>query len=269
MDIFKYDNYKDLINELLIFQPNKGRGQYKRISEYLNVSSVLISQIFKGNKEISVEQGLKLCDYFNFIDLEKKFFITLINQNRAGTFELKKFYDKELTSIRKQAKLIVNRVKHKNILTEEDKATFYSDWKYSGMRLACDLEEVINISNLSNKFKINEEDIKSILEFLLSRGLVNSHNGNLEIGPSSTHISKSSPLVKNHHRNWRLKALEALDNLCEDEIMYTAPMCTSKEVFKNLNAKILKLIDEFVKEASEADGEELYYLNIDLREMIK
>lgn len=269
MDIFRYDNYKDLVNDLLLTKPNQGRGQYKRISEHLNVSSVLISQIFKGPKDISIEQGHKLCDYFNFIELEKKYFVTLISSNRAGTYELRKFYDKELTELKKQAKSIINRVKHKNVLSDEDKATFYSDWKYSGMRLACDLEQIVNISDLSNLFKIDEENIKSILEFLMAKGLVKSNNGNLEIGPSSTHISKSSPMVKNHHRNWRLKALESLDNLEDNEIMYTAPMTTSKDVYQNLNKKILKLIDEFVEEASTAKGEDLYYLNIDLRKMIK
>jgi uncharacterized protein (TIGR02147 family) len=269
MDIFSYSDYKVLVNDLLLTKPNQGRGQYKRISEHLNVSSVLVSQIFKGRKDISIEQGHKLCDYFNFIELEKKFFVTLISSNRAGTFELRKFYDKELSELRKQAKSIVNRVKHKNVLSEEDKATFYSDWKYSGMRLACDLAQIVNISDLSSLFKVDEESIKSILEFLMTKGLVKSNNGNLEIGPSSTHISKSSPMVKNHHRNWRLKALESLDNLDDNEIMYTAPMTTSKEVYQNLNKKILKLIDEFVDEASSADGEDLYYLNIDLRKMIK
>lgn len=269
MDIFSYSDYKILVNDLLLTKPNQGRGQYKRISEHLNVSSVLVSQIFKGAKDISIEQGHKLCDYFNFIELEKKFFVTLISSNRAGTFELRKFYDKELSELRKQAKSIVNRVKHKNVLSEEDKATFYSDWKYCGMRLACDLEQIVNIKDLSELFKVDENSIKSILEFLMTRGLVKSNSGNLEIGPSSTHISKASPMVKNHHRNWRLKALESLDNLDDNEIMYTAPMTTSKEVYKNLNKKILKLIDEFVEEASNADGEDLYYLNIDLRKMIK
>ena len=269
MDIFSYKDYKVLVNDLLRTKPNQGRGQFKRISEHLNVSSVLISQIFKGSKDISVEQGHKLCEYFNFIELEQKYFITLISANRAGTFELKNFYEKELIHLRKSAKSISNRVKHKKVLSEEDKATFYSDWKFSAVRLACDLEKVVNISDLSRLFNIDEKSIKSILEFLMNKGLVKSKNGNLETGPSSTHISKTSPMVKNHHRNWRLKALESLDNLDDIEIMYTAPMATSKAVYENLNKKILKLIDEFVKEASNAEGEDLYYLNIDLRKMIK
>ena len=269
MDIFEYKDYKELVNDLLKSRPNQGRGQYKKLSEHLGVSSVLISQIFKGSKDISIEQGFKLCDYFSFIELEKKFFMTLISFNRAGTFELRNFYEKELRLLKSKSKSIINRVKHKNVLSEEDKGTFYSDWKYSALRLACDLDSVENIQNLSELLKIDIDNVKKTLEFLITKGLVVSNNGSLEIGPSSTHLSKKSPMVKNHHRNWRLKALESLDNLDEGEIMYTAPMTTSKDVYENLNKKILKLIDEFVVEASNAKGEDLFYLNIDLRRMIK
>ena len=89
----------------------------------------------------------------------------------------------------------------------------------------------------------------------------------MNLGPRSTHIDKKSPFVISHHRNWRLKALETADKLDDDEIMYTAPMCVSKDVYKNLQTSILKLIEGFVSEATESKSDELYYLNIDLRKM--
>ena len=48
---------------------------------------------------------------------------------------------------------------------------------------------------------------------------------------------------------------------------YSRHKPTRAEVFKNLNTKILKLIDEFIKDASSAESEDVYYLNIDLRHM--
>jgi uncharacterized protein (TIGR02147 family) len=268
MDIFNYTDYKKLINDLVISRPKEGHGQYKKMADYLGVSTVLISQIFKGHKDISLEQALLLADFFNFIELEKNFFLKLISHNRAGTQKLKLFYAKELETLRSEAKNISKRVKHQNVLTEEDKAIFYSDWKFSALRLACDLKEVTSTQELANLFNLDQDRAREIVEFLLKRGLIKNEAGNLMIGPASTHVEKQSPLVKQHHRNWRLKALEKMDDLADSEIMYTAPMCTSASVISNLNAKILKLIDEFVKEASEAPGEELYYFNIDLRNML-
>lgn len=267
MDIFTTKDYKELVNKIIKSKPNNGRGEFKKISEFLGVSSVLVSQIFKGTKDISIEQGHKLGSYFGFIDLEKRYFVALISYCRAGTFELKKFYEKELNELRDKSKLISNRVKHRNILSEKDKAIFYSDWRYSSVRLACDMDSIRKEEDLSELFNTDIDQIHIYLDFLINTGLVLVESGKLKLGPASTHISKESPFVKNHHRNWRLRSIESIDKMDNDEIMYSAPMCTSKEVFKNLNSKILKLIDEFVKDASSAKGEDVYYLNIDLRNM--
>lgn len=248
--------------------PNNGRGVYRRISEYLGVSSVLISQIFKGPKDISVEQGFKLSEFLGFLALEKKFFINLIHYSKSGTHDLKEYYNIELKYIREQAKAIENRVSHTNLLTETDKSIFYSDWKYSAIRLACEMESVNDIDDLKILFSQPQLELKKYIEFLKKTGLINVNAGKFELGPSSTHLSKASPYIKSHHRNWRLKSLESIDNMDSDEIMYTAPMGVSKELFKELNQKILKFIDEFVESAStdqSVDG--LFYLNIDLKRM--
>jgi uncharacterized protein (TIGR02147 family) len=267
MKVFEAKDYKALVNNMVKSRVNNGRGEFKKMSEFLGVSSVLVSQIFKGTKDISIEQGHKLGNYFGFIDLEKRYFVTLISYCRSGTFELKKFYENELTELREKSKLISNRVNHTNILDEKDKAIFYSDWRYSAIRLACDIERVSTANDLSELFKTSTDQINIYLDFLINNGLIRVESGQLKLGPASTHISKESPFVKNHHRNWRLRSIESIDQMSSNEIMYSAPMCTSKEIFNNLNTKILKLIDEFVKDASAAEGEEVYYLNIDLRNM--
>ena len=86
MNVFLAKDYKELVNNMVKSRPNNGRGEFKKISEFLGVSSVLVSQIFKGSKNISIEQGHKLGSYFGFIDLEKRYFVALISYCRAGTF---------------------------------------------------------------------------------------------------------------------------------------------------------------------------------------
>lgn len=268
MDIFLFNCYKELVNSKVNILPNKGRGEYKKIAEYLGVSSVLISQIFNGHKDISIEQGFKLADYFGLLGLEKKYFLTLIHEAKAGLHDLKKYYTTEIEELRNQAKAIENRVTHSNLLSEEDKGIFYSDWRYSAIRLSCDLDHINTILDLTSCFNLNEKEIKKYTDFLLKTGLIKVQSGKFTIGPSSTHLSKASPYIKNHHRNWRLKSIESIDKLTVDEIMYTAPMAISQDLFIKLNKKILMLIDDFVKDATSSESSELYFLNIDLRKLM-
>ena len=264
MDMFDYANYKLFVTDWISEKPNKGRGELKRISEFLKVSSVLISQIFNGHKEISLEQAEKLTEYLGLIELEKRFFLSLVSLSRAGTQSLKDFYQREAESLKVHSKDISKRVPHQNILNEKDKAIFYSDWKFSAIRLACGLNKVSK-KILLKKFNLDEETLDEYIEFLASRGLIEFERGFFSMGPSSTHISKESPFVKQHHRNWRLKAIESIDKMNNDEIMYTAPMCISYELYEDFSKKVLSLIDDLVENAKDSKADDLYFFNLDLR----
>lgn len=268
MDIFSYRDYKQIVNSKIQALPQKGRGQYKKIAEYLGVSSVLVSQVFKSDRDLSLEQGMKVSSYFGFVGIEEKYFLKLLHLAKAGTQELKSFYQQELDALRLASKAIENRVPHAKILSQADQGIFYSDWKFSALRLACELARIKTAADLSKYFDLDIKEVKTILDFLISRGMVLLVDGNLQLGTSSTHLSKASPFIKNHHRNWRLKALESIGEMHSQELMYSAPMSISKSYFDELNRKVLGFIDELVKGAKEMEeAEEVYYLNIDLRKI--
>lgn len=263
-DLFEFHGYKDLVNYIVTL---KGRGEYKRIAEYLNVSTVLISQVFKGPKDISLEQSVKICEYYAFKDLETKYFLALVSFSRAGSFNLRAFYKKELIQLKEESQKIEKRVKHNKTLSIEDQAYFYSDWTYSAIRLSCDLPEVRSFKDISKKLGLKEEKVKSVLDFLISRNLVMRSSDGLSLGVKSTHLSKDSIYIKSHHLNWRNRSLNTFSNITDSETMYSAPFSMSKSNFEKLNSKILKLVENFVELATEEQAEDLYYLNIDLRKM--
>jgi uncharacterized protein (TIGR02147 family) len=266
MTIFDYETYKDFVNNSISLKGKSGRGEYKRISGFLGVSSVLISQIFKGEKEVSLEQAIKLGEYYGLTVLENKYLICLVSAARAGSHSLKKFYAKEAQLLIKKSKDIGSRISHSETLSEHDKAIFYSDYKYSAIRLACSLDGLSKMK-MAAMFDLTEDGLGLYLDFLKSRGLIKEEKGHLFLGPSSTHISKSSPFVKHHHRNWRLQSIGSLDQLGDHEVIYTAPMCISKNLFEKLNTKILGFIDDLVVDAVDSESEELCYINIDLRKL--
>lgn len=65
--IFTFDDYKKYFNEWVHNQPKHGHGEYRRLSISLGVSTTLISQIFKGDKQISLEMANELCEYLELL----------------------------------------------------------------------------------------------------------------------------------------------------------------------------------------------------------
>jgi uncharacterized protein (TIGR02147 family) len=261
MDHFRYIDYKEFIIHLI--NNGRGRGEFARISESLNVSTVLVSQIFKGHKDLTFEQGIKLTEYFAFTELETKYFISCLSFNKAGNQELKKFYKKEMEQIRSKSIEIASLVPNKKVLTDLQKSIYYSDWTYAAIHLACALPFIKQDRDLSTYLGIELEIVQKVLTFLIECELIGKVSGELSIGTTHIHLDKTSSFLVQHHRNWRMLSSLRSANIQENEVMYTAPMVISKKLSKDVHTKLLQTISEIVKSTEGCLDEETWCLNLD------
>ena len=260
---FSYSNYKNLIIELIESRPKKGRGQYKKIAEFFNISSVAISQVFKGEKDLTVEQGFKLCHFFGFNELETEYFLLLVQIARAGSFEYREKLEKDLLTVRARSSDVAERVRPNQKLTQKMQSEFYSSWIYSAIRLSTDLEKIKSIEDIVSHFGIGHQTATEIINFLLDSGLCKLDGSELTIGPSKTHVRSNSPFVKRHHLNWRMKAIAHIDSVDKKDLHYTGPMTLSYQSFERIREILLKTIEETTQVVVDSDSEKLACLNID------
>lgn len=263
MDISTRSSYKELINDLIREMPKNGRGIASRLAKNISVNTTYISQVLSGDKNFSLEQGLKVARFFDFNELEKEYFMLLINKERSGSFELTKFYEEKISKLKVEFQQVKNRVGKSAELTDEEKAVYYSDWKYQAIKLSTDLEDCNNLREISTRIDVPISKLHHIYDFLLKKNLITQHKNKLEMGIAKTHIPASSPLVKHHHVNWRLKAIEELDRLESDELAFTAPLTISKKDFQLVRNEILELIQSISKRVENSKSEEIACLNID------
>lgn len=260
--VFEYSDYKRYVNSWVESQERGGYGQYSRFAEVLSTTSVAVSQVFKGPRDLNLEQAFKLASYFGLSELEKKYFILLVEKARAGTQELAEYFEKQLIEIRKQSLSIKNLIEHSE-LTDADKEVFYSSWIYIAIWLAADIPPLSSISKLAQKFQLPEDKVREVTSFLVDRGLLQRSSRGFAIGKNVVHLSKDSPMILKHHFNWRMKSLESITANEADKVNYSAPVSLSEEAANEIQNEILKLIKRFTKKASESKSEKLYCLNID------
>lgn len=258
--IFQYLRYQDYLKYRF---EEQGRGMAKRLSEYLGVSSVAVSQVLNCQRDLSQENAYKASEFLGLTTFEKKYFMLMVDFSKAGTVELKNYFEQELLLMQKESEKIKNRYRDKNELSDEDKALFYSDKIYSAIRMGTSLDSINSLSDIANYFQLPEEKVKDILEFLLTNELCIEENKKIQRGTKSTFIPASSPYIKNHHRNWRLHSIERASILEEDELMYTAPMSLSHKDFKKIRGILLRTIQEAVEILGPSEDETLACLNID------
>lgn len=261
--IYDFLNYKEFVQNWILLQPKKGHGSLNKIAKALGVHSTLISHIFNGDKELNLEQGLKLCKFLDLNKKESQFLILLIQYSRAGSDDLKKFLKEQIEVIQEDALELKNRLKTTGHFSEEDRGRFYSNWYYSAIRLATDIKNYRSSIEISKALNLPEDVVVKVLSFLTSTGLCVKKDQKYFIGPTATHVEAGSPFVTNHHRNWRLKAIERHLSLSSTELAFTSPLTMSETDCKLLKKKIINFIEDAQTLVAKSPPEELRCLNID------
>lgn len=266
MDIklYKYDDYKLYINDWVKNHPSNGRGKYLELSKVLRVHTTLISQIFKGDKQITLEQAFMLCDYLGFDHTEIDYFMLLVQKQRAGSHKLEDYYQQKVLNLQNELQDMKSRLSDKKILDENDKALFYSNWFYSAIRLSTSLENINSKEDISDFTGLQPKIVNQVVSFLLNVGLLKSVDEKLEMGPAITYLESKSPLIARHHANWRVKAMDKHPHLSSEEFCFTAPLTISEKdapKVREILTQAIESISKIVKESENVD--KLYCVNID------
>ena len=266
MKIYEYSDYKEYINAYIRELPKNGRGQFLQISKSLRVHSTLISQILKGEKHFTQEQAFAITVYFSMSELETEYFLEMYQYNKAGSYDLSKYYEKRIDNLRKKFEEVSSRVTVKKKLNETDLALYYSDWSYMACWLLCGLDDVKNRSDIVTRLKISMKRVNDICDFLIKVGLI-IEEGELSMGNARTHIGREHPLVSKHHINWRLKSIEYSDKVKATDLSFTAPLSISRKNYSKVKEILLNSIEKVSDTVDESDPDTIAFLNIDFIEI--
>lgn len=262
--IFQYLSYKEFLNDYFSSLAGGGRGQSKKLAEFLGVSTVVVSQTLKGDRDFSIENAFKTTKYLKLSTLERKYFLKLVDYQKAGNYELKEFYLSELKDLQKKSREIKSKYSGVTELSDDDKAIFYSDRFYSSIRMASSLPTLNKVEDFAKYFNITQKRAQDIISFLVRTKLCKQDENGLSLGVQSTFVPANSIYIKNHHRNWRLHSMNRIDQLGKDELMYTAPFSMSLKDYETLRVNLLKVIEDTIKLIGPSKEETIACLNIDL-----
>lgn len=263
MRIFEFEDYKKFSLKHIKRLPNAGRGQLQKLAQFLAVHPTLISQVFRGDKNLTSEQACRAAEFFGMNDQELGFYLALVERERAGNLILKKHWQSRIESLREENRTVSSRLSPTYNLSQSKKIEFYSSWQYSGIRLGTSIPKLQSPEALAERLGLSVKRVREVIEFLVESGLCVYEKGQVKMGPARTHIPADSPLVTRHHLNWRLKALEAHENLRKHELAFTAPVSIATKDREKVREIILQAIERINKLMDETESQELSCLAID------
>ncbi len=263
MEVLNIENYRHFIRFYLAKRSPRGRGEIGKLAKFIRVHSTFVSQVLAGTKDFNVEQSYAITEYLQLTKIEKKFFLLLVQKDRAGTVNVKNYFKNEIEELKSSMLTVSKHLNKPSILTKEDSAIFYSTWLYSAIRLFCSIDPGKTLDEIGLQFHLGRKKASNYVDFLERAGLILLEDGLYKLGEAHTHLSGDSPFIIKHHMNWRIKALQRHENIRREELAFTAPISLSKKDFLKIRENLLSSIKEVIEVAKESKAEEVAFLNID------
>lgn len=260
--VFHFTSYRNFLDAF--FEASGARSGLKtQLAHAAQVQGAYLSRVLSGQAELNLEQAIRLTKLLKFDSDETDYFLLLVEKDRAGSEDLKEHFLKKINEFSQKREQIKTRVKASDVLSIEEKAEYYSSWIYSAIHMACGLEHIKTLGDISKLLNLKSEEVRKVLSFLINMGLVVQEEKSLQASDLALHLPGDSPFIIQHHKNWRLKAMQDVKKTSVDNIHFSAVMTLDEQTYKQVKQDILNLIEEAVLKVKEASSEDIYSLNMD------
>src|SRR4051812_16016478 len=95
-EIVAYSDYKAFLRDSIAARPKGGWGVKSSLAQAMRCETAYVSQILNGASHLSLEQAQAVCRYFKLGKPETHYFLLLVQRARAGTPELREYFDEQL-----------------------------------------------------------------------------------------------------------------------------------------------------------------------------
>lgn len=102
--ITNFIDYRLFLRSYIQSLPKRGRGEISRLATLLDVNSTMISQVLKGTKKLTQEQVYNLSVYLKLTDFQTEYFMMLLQVDRAGSEELRRFWSERVFRLKRSQK---------------------------------------------------------------------------------------------------------------------------------------------------------------------
>jgi uncharacterized protein (TIGR02147 family) len=230
----------------------------------LGISTTLVSQVLAGNKIFTPEQAQILIIYLNLNGIERDYFVYMNQKERAGNQESKNYWNQKMQELSEKALKVANRVQSNHTLTDLEKSIFYSDITYSCIRIYTSIgQKGKSLDEIRDRFKIPDEKLDKILDFLVQTSLIYKNGNQYTIGTQKTHLGVDSVYNQVNLKNWRLHSIEKAKRLSTSELMYSCSASLSRSDFTVLREEMVQFIKTFLDKIHDSEAEDLACFSLD------
>lgn len=241
--IYDFRDYRDFLNTALE-TTGPLRGIRSKLAVSLGCGTAFISQVMQGKVHFSLEHGLQTCNFLNLDEDETHYFLLLLQMARAGSKKLSDYYLKQIEVLQKKREKVSERVGSFEALTDVDQVRYYSSWHYSAIHVSLSVPWLKTKQDIGEALGIPISKVSEVLEFLEHSGIVSRLDGKWIQGTKRLHLPKESLIIGQHHSNWRVRALQAIQVRDDQNLHFSGAWSFSKKDAEKIRNLLLEAIEK-------------------------
>lgn len=261
--IFSFDSYKAAMSYYLVEEARW--GQMTRASEFLDCQVSFLTRVIKDKLQLTPDHAFNLADFLNFNPEEKKYFLTLVDYERAVNPKYKKSLQNILVELKKNNQSISERTNRKNLSTEIFKANYFSNWIYTAVHFIVSIPKFQKVDTIASRLNLKKSIVKKHLNDLKEQNLIElTTEDQWQFKSGNFHLEKHSPLVVLHHQNWRTRAIIDAQDFANESIHFTGVYTLSESDALRLKEMMLEFISSANRVVVSSENEECIAICCDL-----
>jgi uncharacterized protein (TIGR02147 family) len=208
-----------------------------------------------------------VADFFKLSSAEKSYLIASVGEKRATSVALRNFWKDKKQEAKDQYMELRSRTELEQHLGEHQMLVYYSNWYYSAIHVAVSIADLQTVDSLAKYFQIPKIQVHECLKFLCSVGLVKEENERFKVDQTKLHLDKNSPLIHNHHLNWKHKAIEAMQAKRKTDLNYLSIISVSRKDYNVLRDIFLTAVAKSRETVSHSKDEIVACYSLDMFEL--
>jgi uncharacterized protein (TIGR02147 family) len=260
--LFEFDNYLEFLKNYFASEFAK-KGAKSAFAKACGIQTSYLSQIFAGKTQLSPEQALRGSEYLELNALETQYFVLLVQKARAGSVDFKKFCDNQLAGLRAEQSKLSARLEKTSKLSEQASQKYYSSWIYRAIHMIFSLPHVHTLKEATELLNEDPDLVSEAAEFLMSEGMIVKTPEGYETRPAQIHLSSDSPLIRQHHTNWRVKSLASIQKNDSKDLHYSVTFTLSQKDADRIRENLLQVVRDNLKIVAPSPEEVMYTTTLD------
>jgi len=265
VNIYEYTSYKAFLKQY-IDQNKAEKGLQVQMAKAAGCQRSYLSQVLNRDVQLTLDQSYGLVEFIGLDHNGSEYFLLLVQYERAGNYKYKEYLKKKLKFLKQENLNLSTKLgkeeKGGKVLIEA--GNYYSHWSYLAIHISALLKNFNTAEDFSNYLGISKRQVRNVISDLQKMNFLENKNSKWLVKENNIRIKDDNQNIKNHHLNWRMKAIDSIPNYDPiDDLHYSSVLAISENDLQNIKSKLNKVIIEIRNTALESKPEKCLNFNID------